>query len=161
MNRVNAILHHPLFVSRLERLEQLEANRSFCRHGLDHLLDVARLMWIASLEEGLGLDREVVYAAALLHDIGRGDQLERGVPHEEAGAALAAELLPQAGFSEEEAQEIRSAIQFHRGSGGARERSPLGALLYRADKQCRPCWRCKARKACNWPEERKNTGITR
>ena len=36
-----------------------------------HFLDVARLAWIAGLEQGLGLDKEIVYAAALLHDIGK------------------------------------------------------------------------------------------
>lgn len=161
MNRVNAILRHPLFAARLDRLETLEADRSFCRHGLDHLLDVARLMWIAVLEEGLPLDREVVYAAALLHDLGRADQLERGIPHEEAGAALAAALLPEAGFTAAETHAIVSAIGCHRRGTQAGDAASLGGLLYRADKACRCCWRCPAQASCNWPAEIKNTGISR
>ena len=160
MNRVNGILRHPRFEAVLSRLEQLEADRLFCRHDLPHLLDVARLMWIAVLEEGLPFPQETVYAAALLHDLGRADQLERGIPHEEAGAALACEILPEAGYSAAETEEICAAIQGHRRSG-AQRRTPLGALLYRADKACRPCWHCPASAACNWPEELKNTGITR
>ena len=46
MKRINAIMRHPLFVQQLTLLEELEAQRPFCRHDLTHLLDVARLMWI-------------------------------------------------------------------------------------------------------------------
>lgn len=161
MNRVNAILHHPLFHDRLEKLQTLGAERIFCRHDLTHLLDVARMMWIAVLEEQLPFDREVVYAAALLHDIGRADQIERGIPHELASAELAAVILPETGFSLAETEEILCAIQAHRSAGRAEERLPLGKLLYRADKLCRPCWCCDSRNQCNWPEEKKNTDITR
>lgn len=161
MNRVNALLHLQEYAARLSRLTALEAERPFCRHGLDHLLDVGRMMWIFALEEGLSLDREVVYAAALLHDLGRLAQLEEGTPHQEAGAELALRLLPEAGFCREEAEAVAAAIRTHRGSRSQGGRSALGALLYRADKECRPCWQCPARGECNWPEERKNAGITR
>ena len=160
MNRIDHILGHPLFRERLARLEALEADRALCRHDLSHLLDVARLMWIWVLEEDLPIPRETVYAAALLHDLGRADQLERGIPHEEAGAELALKILPEVGFTENACEEIRDAILGHRRSGAA-ARSPLGELLYRADKACRPCWHCPASAACNWPDEMKNTGITR
>lgn len=159
MRRVNAILRHPAFAERLNRLEVLEEERRFCRHDLTHLLDVARLMWIEVLESGAQFDRELVYAAALLHDIGRADQMERGVPHEEAGARLAARILPEAGFAPEEVSEVLEAIRSHRGGSG--ERRDLAALLYRADKASRSCWRCAARGDCNWPEDRKNAGIAR
>ena len=71
MERVNKILRHPVFAEHLARLENLEQARIFCRHGLPHLLDVARMMWISALEQQLPATRDVVYAAALLHDIGR------------------------------------------------------------------------------------------
>ena len=161
MKRVNAILRHPLFVEKLHLLDELEAERAFCRHDLTHLLDVARLMWIDVLEKGLALDREVVYAAALLHDLGRADQIQHGVPHEQAGAFLAAKILPDAGFAAEETEAVIAAIRCHRGSAPADAREILGEILCRADKACRLCWRCGARDACNWPEERKNAGIAR
>ena len=53
MKRVDAILRHPLFEEKLHLLDELEAERAFCRHDLTHLLDVARLMWIDVLERGL------------------------------------------------------------------------------------------------------------
>ena len=161
MKRVNAILRHPLFVEKLHLLDELEAERAFCRHDLTHLLDVARLMWIDVLEKGLALDREVVYAAALLHDLGRSEQIQRGIPHEQASAALAERILPNAGFDSDEVTMVIAAIRCHRGSAPADARAALGEILYRADKACRLCWRCGAREACNWPEERKNAGIAR
>ena len=160
MKRINAILHHPLFEERLRLLAALEAERVFCRHDLTHLLDVARLMWIEVLEAGLLLERDLVYAAALLHDLGRADQIQRGIPHEEAGAYLAEAILPDAGFSAEETDAVIAAIRGHRGSG-TNASTKLGALLHRADKACRLCWRCDARQDCNWPEARKNAGIAR
>lgn len=158
MKRVNAIVHHPVFAARLKRLEELEAERVFCRHDLTHLLDVARLMWIDVLEGQLPLDREVVYAAALLHDIGRTDQIEHGIPHDQAGAELAARILPEAGFSPEEAGQILQAIRGHRADGSE---DILGKLLYRSDKASRACWCCGAKGECNWSEEKKNWDLTR
>ncbi|MGN0185906.1 MAG: HD domain-containing protein [Aristaeellaceae bacterium] len=161
MKRVNAILRHPLFEEKLRLLDELEAERTFCRHDLTHLMDVARLMWIDVLEQGLAIDRDVVYAAALLHDLGRTEQIQHGIPHEQASAALAESILPDAGFAADEIEIVIAAIRSHRGSAPADARNALGEILYRADKACRLCWRCDARGACNWPEERKNAGIAR
>lgn len=161
MKRVDAILRHPLFEEKLRLLDELEAERAFCHHDLTHLLDVARLMWIDALEQGLALDRDVVYAAALLHDLGRVEQIQHGIPHEQASAALAERILPDAGFAADEVETVIAAIRCHRGSAPADARNALGEILYRADKACRLCWRCDARGACNWPEERKNAGIAR
>ena len=161
MRRVNAILRHPLFEGTLRLMDELEAERAFCRHDLTHLLDVARLMWIEVLEQGLALNRDTVYAAALLHDLGRAEQIRHGIPHEQASAALAEVILPDAGFDEDETKAVIAAIRGHRGSAPADAREILGEILYRADKACRLCWRCDARGACNWPEERKNAGIAR
>ena len=161
MKRVDAILRHPLFEEKLRLLDELEAERAFCHHDLTHLLDVARLMWIDALEQGLALDRDVVYAAALLHDLGRAEQMQHGIPHEQASAALAERILPDAGFTAEETAAVVAAIRCHRGSAPADARNAPGEILYRADKACRLCWRCDARGACNWPEERKNAGIAR
>ena len=161
MRRVNAILRHPLFEEKLHLLDELEAERAFCRHDLTHLLDVARLMWIDVLENGLELGREVVYAAALLHDLGRAEQMQSGIPHEQASAFLAERILSDAGFDAEEIAAVIAAIRCHRGSAPADAREMLGEILYRADKASRACWRCGAREACNWPEERKNAGIAR
>ena len=158
MDRVNEILRHPVFSEHLTRLETLEQARIFCRHGLPHLLDVARMMWIAALERQLPLSREAVYATALLHDLGRVEQIEEGIPHHQASAQLAARILPDAGFGEEEIALIQAAIASHRSDGGENN---LGQLLYWADKKSRACWMCPAKDECNWSDEKKNWEITR
>ena len=158
MDRVNEILRHPVFSEHLTRLDTLEQTRYFCRHSLSHLLDVARMMWIAALERQLPLSREVVYATALLHDLGRVEQIEAGIPHHQASAQLAARILPDAGFGEVEIALIQAAIASHRSDGGE---NILGQLLYWADKKSRACWMCPAKDECNWPDEKKNWEITR
>lgn len=163
MPRVDAIWRHPVYREQLIRIEKLECDRRFCRHDLMHLLDVARIMWIAAWEEGLtaGLSRDVVYATALLHDIGRAAQYEMEEPHDIAGVRIAREIMGTVddgcAFSDAEQELIVDAIGAHR--GGAKPATTLARLLYRADKLSRPCFACAARPECNWPEEKQNHAI--
>lgn len=59
MPRVDAIWANPLFQENLAAIEAAETQRVYCRHGLSHLLDVARTAWIINLEGGFGLARDV------------------------------------------------------------------------------------------------------
>ena len=77
MTRVNRIRNHPLYRESLHNIEKLEQERIFCGHNAQHLLDTARLAYIENLERNLGISKEMIYAAALLHDIGRGLQYRR------------------------------------------------------------------------------------
>ena len=43
MDRVNAVICHPLYLEYYHRLERAEKERIFCRHQMSHLLDVARI----------------------------------------------------------------------------------------------------------------------
>lgn len=88
MERVNQIRNHPLYQEHMQKILKLEQDRIFCGHGPEHLLDVARLAWIMNLELGLGYDKTVVYAAALIHDIGRAMEYESGIFHEEGSRRL-------------------------------------------------------------------------
>ena len=83
----------------MERLAEYEKDRIFCRHGMEHLLDVARIAYIENLENNRGISKEIIYGAALLHDIGRYLQYTEGIPHEKAGEELALEILKDSGFS--------------------------------------------------------------
>ena len=85
MKRVNLIYRHPLYQKKYNALQKAEEHRKFCNHTLEHFLDVARLMYIYSVEQELSISKEVIYAAAFMHDIGRIDQIEKGIPHEMAG----------------------------------------------------------------------------
>ena len=76
MDRVNRILHNPKYRECVEKNRKYEEERIFCRHDMSHFLDVARLSWIENLEKGLGIEKELIYAAALLHDCGRFRQYE-------------------------------------------------------------------------------------
>ena len=102
-----------------------------------------------------GEDVEIAWEIGMLHDIGRWKQYLDGTPHEKASAFLSPEILIQSGFDEEETNVIVAAIESHRDQGIREERS-LKGLLYRADKDSRPCFACKAEKECNWKNERKN-----
>lgn len=157
MERANRILYHPAFRSALERLTALERHRPFCGHGIEHLLSVAQLAQLRNLEEGCGVDRELLCAAALLHDLGREEQYLHGVPHDEAGARLAEPILSDCGFTTAERQRICAAIAAHRSGGD--DGDPLAQLLHRADRESRPCFLCPAAEECNWPPERRNRGL--
>lgn len=163
MPRVDAIWRHPAFQKHLATITSAERDRRFCRHDLTHLMDVARIMWIGNLEQGFGLDRELVYACALLHDIGRAAQYETGEPHEEAGVRIAGEILgtvdESRAFSAAEREMLLDAISGHRGSTVRADAAPLARLLKAADKASRPCFACPVRTECYWPEETKNLAV--
>lgn len=169
MERVNRILSHPLYRECLEQIAEAERDRIYCRHDMGHFLDTARLAWIANLEQGLGLDKEMVYGAALLHDIGRAEQYARGKSHDEAGAELIRRIMPECGFSAEETEAAAAAAKGHsRGRGKEagtgeekrREGKTLDRLLREADHGSRNCFCCKARESCYWSEERKNSALS-
>lgn len=71
----------------------MEHDREFCCHQITHLLDVARIAYIKNLEAGLGIDKELIYTAAILHDIGKALQYTDKIPHEIAGEKIAGEIL--------------------------------------------------------------------
>ena len=160
MERVNRILKNHTYQDCLQQIYRLEAGRIFCGHDMAHFLDVARIAYIHCLEQGMDVKKDVVYGAALLHDIGRYQQYEAGIPHETASARLAQEILPQCSYSEEEQRQIQEAVLGHRRKDKKQEESlGLGGLLYQADKQSRNCFVCSDREACNWPKDKMNEGI--
>ena len=155
MERVKRIWEHKEYQKNLELIKQAEETRIFCLHNMSHFLDVARIASIMNLEEGYGVEKEYIYAAALLHDIGRKEQYEKGIPHEEASVVIAKEILKDCNYSEEEIGMILEAIGEH-GNREVMDRKDLVGLLYRADKACRACFSCDSKDLCNWSEEKKN-----
>lgn len=161
MERIEKLQRDDVFLSLLRQIETAEQDRVFCRHGLPHLLDVARLMWIDVLEHGRDIAKPVVYAAALLHDTGRAAQYRNSaLDHDTASLEDCRGILARAGFSADEAQMILQAIAHH----GDRitpdaQLPPLSALLRRADGASRPCAFCPAADECYWDAQRRNTVI--
>ena len=158
MKRIDRILNHPLFQENIRENMTAEAERCFCRHDMVHFLDVARIGMIINLEEKLEIPRELIYGAALLHDIGKHRQYEEGIPHEQASAEIAPEILRDCSFDEKETGVIVDAIAQHRNSAVFSEKN-LRGVLYRADKASRPCFACKAEADCNWKGNKKNLKI--
>lgn len=159
MERVNRILRHPDFIRLQEELDRLELDRRFCRHGMQHLIDTARLAYLFALESSADLPKDVIYAAALLHDIGRAEQYRNGTPHDVAGCAAAEPILAECGFAEEERDMILTAIGSHRKEKSKKKamaKEALAAILYHADKKSRLCFLCNAEAECNWAKEKKN-----
>jgi putative nucleotidyltransferase with HDIG domain len=156
MERVNRILTHSRYQECYDRIQSLETDRKFCGHTIEHFLDVARLAYILVLEEGVEIDKEVVYAAGLLHDIGRHLQYDQGIPHQQAGAEIAGGILPECGYTKEEEQIIIEAIRGHR---SVQKPGEFGEILYRGDKLSRNCFSCRVRGECNWTQEKQNMEI--
>lgn len=153
MERIRTLLEHPYYRSCLQEIEQLEHDRIYCRHGLSHLLDVARIAALLAADRKASYPRDVIYAAALLHDLGRLKQYTTGQPHAEAGIAMAQDILQDTAFTPQEQAEILEAIGGHQ-TGAAPD--SLTQLLYEADEASRMCFACPAAETCYWPEERRN-----
>lgn len=165
MERIERIRNHPLYMSNQKRIDDMEVNRVFCCHGVNHSLDVARIMYILVLERGLSFGKDIIYATALLHDIGRGLQYKENVSHHEVGAQLAADILVDCGYDVDEIAMITEAIAGHH-TGKAHtegvddiENRSFKDLFYMADKLSRNCFECKASGECYWTQEKRNLQI--
>lgn len=159
MERIHTLMGLPEYQKRLKELENLEEHRIYCRHGLVHLLDVARIAYISALEEHCDIAKDIIYATALLHDLGRIEEYQKGESHHIASEAIAKRLLPECGYSKKETDMIVAAIGEHRDTN--QQTSDLSRLLYEADKRCRLCFACEATGECYWPEDKKNKGLYR
>lgn len=155
MERIQAIIHHPLYKEYTGKIKEWEKDRQFCKHDYVHFLNVARLAMIIKLKEDLTMSEELIYAAALLHDIGRHIQYETGKDHATASGELAFQILEEAGYSEKETGVIIDAIINHRNEG-IKEEKNLRGILYRADKLSRECYFCEMEPYCNWKDGKKN-----
>lgn len=166
--RIEKLRKNERYLALLTRLEEEEKDRKFCRHNLAHFLDVARIMSILNVEFHANCAADEIYAAALLHDIGRA---QGGGNHALVSAHIAREILPQCGFDEGETRRICAAILSHSSKGRTAQISsltgiseeeierelaaenPLGVLLARADKLSRNCFSCPARGECYWEKK--------
>ena len=152
MNRINKIYHHPLYKEIMDKISQLEKGRIYCLHGVEHAMDVARIAYIINLEENLNIDKEIIYATSLLHDLGRGINYEN---HAQQSVLLAKKILPDCDFNESETEQIINAISIH----GEDKSTGLSGIIHRADKLSRLCYNCKSISTCKWKKEELNLEI--
>ena len=159
-NRIRKIQEHPLFQELYQKLQFEERDRIFCNHTMEHFLDVARLMYIYCLEDKAAIEKDLIYAAALLHDLGRYEQLVNGTPHQIASARIAGNILKDCCFTTNEIHSVQKAISAHRDQNSYLNMDKLTSYLYRADKVSRNCFSCLVKSKCHWPDEKKNLWIT-
>ncbi|MBQ5989107.1 MAG: HD domain-containing protein [Oscillospiraceae bacterium] len=150
------ILKNRSYISLINNIESKERNRFFCRHGMEHLIAVARIAYIISLEEQSSISKDIIYAASLLHDIGRAEEYETGRSHNEAGAEKAEAILRECDYTDDEIKEITEAIRTHGHDGYPEKAAPLERLLCMADKLSRTCFNCPAHEECNRADDKKN-----
>lgn len=157
MKNTNIILKLDFIIQTLNNLKKLEDDRIYCRHNLTHFFDVARICYILCLENNVNIKKDIIYVTALLHDLGRQDQILNGTNHDIASYELAKKALEFTDFSDEEKELILSAISNHRRK--TNDDLSFNSIFYKADKLSRDCFNCNSYDSCNWSFEKKNNEV--
>jgi len=149
--RILKIFENDEFFLALDSIKDLEKSREFCKHNLEHCLQVARL----ALKESNGkINVEIIIVTALLHDLGRAKEwllnynaLLTNESHNILSAKYSEKILLDCGFSIDETNLIYIAIENHNNDKVALE-TGLNGIIYRADKTSRDCENCKTKNKC-------------
>lgn len=151
-----------LYQKELEKLISYESNRIFCKHDLTHFKEVARIATVVARQNQLFISVSEIEITALLHDMGRVKQYEKGISHEKAGVAFAREILFSLGCDKKMVHRVCHAIAQHSQRQNVQLRmanvhkiQELGELISYADQFSRTCYCCNAKKECKWKEEEK------
>ena len=176
----NRILADAQFRALMRKVEVLERDRIYCRHGIGHALDVCRIAWIRFGERNAGhLEaaqlpeyKDRIYCIGLLHDTGRCAQYETGENHAPAGARIAGEILSRIGYPADLTAEAVRIIGTHRGRlrtaelfDPAADAAPLllsdevELCIRHADQLARNCMLCPASDTCKWAADEKMDAI--
>jgi len=119
-----------------EIMEEVKRLMSYAQgsHGWDHVERVYRLCIRIGKKEGA--DLEILKMAALLHDIGRNDEIRSGgtICHAERGALLARQILERFGVAQEEIDKVIHCIETHRFRGAKAPKTLEAKVLFDADK---------------------------
>jgi hypothetical protein len=94
---------------------------------------VHRSWWFSEFigkQRGLRYDREALYLASLLHDLGLTEEFSRDQRFEVDGADAASEFLIANGYAEQKAALVWDSIALHSSAGIADRKAPEIALLY-------------------------------
>ena len=152
MDRLDKIYQNPKFKEIMSKIEDIEKDRIYCKHDIAHSMDVARIAYITALEDGLSIKKDIIYAAALLHDLGRGVNYQN---HVGESVKIAEEILSQSDFTGEEIEKILRAVNLHSQNDG----NGLLGVIQKADKLSRLCFACKSIDTCKWSKEELNIKI--
>ena len=157
MKYVERLLSNEHYQSLIQQLENLEQERTFCKHGFEHSVDVARIAYIMNLEMNFGQDKEELYLSALLHDIGRIEEYQCGMDHQKASEQVADKLLEEIDYPEEKKETILKRVREHRHLSLEQHEITVDNFFWFADKKARNCFLCKQQEECNWAKS-KRTG---
>ncbi len=153
----NRILKNEYYQDQLHKLYELEKDRIFCRHNMEHFLNVARIAMILCGQKKIELSTDIIYSAALLHDIGRVQEYTEGIDHDVASQVTAEEILDSIECPRKMREKIISLIAAHRKN--ELDLDTPEAIFYKADKLSRNCFECEARAQCKWKKEKMNLEI--
>ncbi len=153
MKNTNIILKHKLTQGLYKRLDEFELKRIYCIHNISHSLDVARICYILNLENGLGIDKDLIYSTAILHDLGRVYEYENKKDHNIASVDIAKEILEATDFSKDDKEIIIDAIKNHRNND---QSDRFNKIFYKADKLSRDCFNCRSQDSCKWSRDKMN-----
>lgn len=189
MKRVDAILTDPSFLKRIDAIEEGEADRVYCKHGMEHILSVARIAYELYMELYIDwLDNEWHHTDMVKDETinEMNDDIERNFWNKEYMKEIiySTALLHDIGrcskyeetMSHREAgpiiaRPILERTGFTYGEIGniceaiklhgtvPKDEGSLAGILYRADKLSRLCFRCPSKDECNWNEEKKNSTL--
>ncbi len=189
MKRVDLVLDDPSFIKRINAIEEGEADREFCKHGMEHILSVARIAYELYLECYIDwLDNEWHHTDMVQDQtiIDMNDDIEHNFWNKEymKEVIYVTALLHDIGrcskyeetMSHREAGpiiarpilervgfsygEIDDICNAIRNHGKAPEdEGSLDGLIYRADKLSRLCFNCPSKEACDWDEEKKTSNL--
>lgn len=158
--QIERLLQHPIYQKRLALLQELEGNRIYCGHDLSHFFAVGRIAETLSKENHLSHSNDVLWASALLHDMGRVEQYQQGISHDKASVAFAREILLSLGWDQADMELVCEAIGSHSKRFAVKDRwenrtelRSLAEVLSFADHFSRKCYECKGADSCKWPEE--------
>lgn len=103
-------------------------------HDVEHIYRVLyNALQIAGTEQDV--DRDVLVAACLLHDIGRPEQFaDHSLCHAQVGAEKAGRFLRASGFDEDFIQKVAHCIRTHRFRKSSPPESIEAKILFDADK---------------------------
>jgi uncharacterized domain HDIG len=158
MEYVMQILNHSLYKAEIDKIKKYEVSRIYCKHGLEHFLDVARIAYLLNLENKLGYSKELIYITGLLHDIGKHQEYTDGIPHEKASYKIGMQILNDIKLNDCDKALILNAILEHRNIK-VKDQNNLSGIIYLADKLSRVCFTCEHQLTCNWDNKKKNSKL--
>ncbi|MBE5899133.1 MAG: HD domain-containing protein [Lachnospiraceae bacterium] len=164
---IERILSDERYLEKINRLNEIEKDRTYCKHDLDHFQEVYQILSILSSRRGLDDSKKLSKTMAYFHDIGRADSYDGN--HRKSSSDFARILLGEYGISGEEIDLICYAIDNHSGRIDVEDayyyidnnmvedslRDTWAKILRISDQLSRNCYICKANAICKWLEGEK------